>query len=249
MLASTLGPGKAKVKVNADLNVDKTTAEGAHVRRQGRAAEATEENETMKGGAATAGGTAGTGSNVPTYSATAAAAAPRQRQLQVARRAHQLRRQQEGHQDRDGSRRGQQAQRRPAGRQVGPEAGLRLAAEDGGRGRRPRHDARRHDHRDADGLRQGRRRPRRARCRRRCSVRSSGSASASPPALPLLHDPRDEEAREREPRHAGLADDDRGADVAGAARGRARRPTTSTPPPTRCCPRACRTPACISSTS
>ena len=29
MLASTLGPGKAQVKVNADLNMDETTREGA----------------------------------------------------------------------------------------------------------------------------------------------------------------------------------------------------------------------------
>ena len=39
MLAATLGPGKAQVKVNADLNMDETTAEAADVRRQGRAAD------------------------------------------------------------------------------------------------------------------------------------------------------------------------------------------------------------------
>ena len=38
MLASTLGPGKAQVKVNADLNVDETTRGGADRTPQGHAA-------------------------------------------------------------------------------------------------------------------------------------------------------------------------------------------------------------------
>ena len=42
---------------------------------------------------------------------------------------------------------------------------------------------------------------------------------------------------------------DRGADVAGAARGPHVGRATSTTPRPRCCPRASRTPACISSTS
>ena len=38
MLASTLGPGKAQVKINADLNMDETTRGPADRRRQGHAA-------------------------------------------------------------------------------------------------------------------------------------------------------------------------------------------------------------------
>src|SRR3954470_15613468 len=69
MLASTLGPGKAQVKINADLNMDETTQDELTVAGKGTAAKTTEETEDLKGGNAGAGGTAGTGSNVPTYSA------------------------------------------------------------------------------------------------------------------------------------------------------------------------------------
>src|SRR3954453_1451140 len=68
MLASTLGPGKAKVTVNADLNMDETSEDQPTVSGQGTPQKTTEEPENPKGGSASAAGTAGTGSNVPTYS-------------------------------------------------------------------------------------------------------------------------------------------------------------------------------------
>jgi flagellar M-ring protein FliF len=70
MLASTLGPGKAQVKINADLNMDETSEDLLTVDGKGTPLKTTEESENLKGGNPTAGGTAGTGSNVPTYSGT-----------------------------------------------------------------------------------------------------------------------------------------------------------------------------------
>ena len=69
MLAATLGPGKAQVKVNADLNMDETTEKELTYAAKGTPLKTSEETEKLEGGAAAAGGTAGTGSNVPTYSA------------------------------------------------------------------------------------------------------------------------------------------------------------------------------------
>jgi flagellar M-ring protein FliF len=69
MLASTLGPGKAKVTVNADLNVDETTEKEETYGANKVPLTETTENEQMTGsGAGNAGGAAGTGRNVPTYS-------------------------------------------------------------------------------------------------------------------------------------------------------------------------------------
>ncbi|MDA0183865.1 flagellar basal-body MS-ring/collar protein FliF [Solirubrobacter phytolaccae] len=69
MLASTLGPNKAKVTVNADLNVDDTTEKsetyGANVVP---GTETTEKEEMQGAGAGNAGGDTGTANNVPTYS-------------------------------------------------------------------------------------------------------------------------------------------------------------------------------------
>jgi len=69
MLARTLGPGKAQVQVSADLNVDKTTKNELVYGKQGTPLKTTEETEKLRGSGAARGGTAGTGSNVPTYSA------------------------------------------------------------------------------------------------------------------------------------------------------------------------------------
>jgi flagellar M-ring protein FliF len=69
MLASTLGPGKAQVKINADLNMDETTEDELTYGAKGTPLKKTEETEKLRGGSASAGGTAGTGSNVPSYSA------------------------------------------------------------------------------------------------------------------------------------------------------------------------------------
>src|SRR3954453_17193811 len=69
MLARTLGPGKAQVQVSADLNVDKTTKNELVYGKQGTPLKTTEETEKLRGSGAARGGTAGTGSNIPTYSA------------------------------------------------------------------------------------------------------------------------------------------------------------------------------------
>ena len=69
MLAGTLGPGKAQVKVNADLNMDETTEKALKYGTNTVPLSTTVDNETLTGaGAAGAAGKAGTGSNVPTYS-------------------------------------------------------------------------------------------------------------------------------------------------------------------------------------
>src|SRR3954453_24245185 len=69
MLATTLGPGKAQVQVNADLNVDKTTQKSLTYAKKGVPLTTTSDVEKLNGSGATTGGTAGTGSNIPTYSA------------------------------------------------------------------------------------------------------------------------------------------------------------------------------------
>jgi flagellar M-ring protein FliF len=68
VLIQTLGPGKAQVKVNADLNMDKTTLKSLTYAKKGVPLKTTSDVEKLKGGNATAGGTAGTGGNIPTYS-------------------------------------------------------------------------------------------------------------------------------------------------------------------------------------
>ena len=72
MLAATLGPNKAQVKVNADLNVDKTKEKQLTHAARGVPVETSRETERLRGGAAGAGGAAGTAGNVPTYSNGAA---------------------------------------------------------------------------------------------------------------------------------------------------------------------------------
>ena len=69
MLASTLGPGKAQVQVNADLNVDKITKKDLLYAKKGVPQTITNDTETLKGGAVKSGGTAGANANIPTYSA------------------------------------------------------------------------------------------------------------------------------------------------------------------------------------
>ena len=69
MLAQTLGPGKAQVQVNADLNVDKTTRHELVYAKKGVPEEVTTDQEKLSGGSVKAGGTAGTGANIPAYSA------------------------------------------------------------------------------------------------------------------------------------------------------------------------------------
>src|SRR3954468_22475972 len=73
LLTSTLGAGKAQVQVNADLNVDKTTQKSLTYAKKGVPLTTTSDVEKLNGSGATTGGTAGTGSNIPTYSAGSAA--------------------------------------------------------------------------------------------------------------------------------------------------------------------------------
>ncbi|HEY6780291.1 MAG TPA: flagellar basal-body MS-ring/collar protein FliF [Thermoleophilaceae bacterium] len=67
MLVQTVGPGKARVQVNADLNADQSTREQLKYAKQGTPETQKVESETLAGGSAAAGGTAGTGGNVPSY--------------------------------------------------------------------------------------------------------------------------------------------------------------------------------------
>jgi flagellar M-ring protein FliF len=73
LLVRTLGPGKAQVSVTADLNADKTTLDEVTYAKKGVPTKTQTETEKLNGGSATTGGTAGTGSNIPTYSAGSAA--------------------------------------------------------------------------------------------------------------------------------------------------------------------------------
>jgi flagellar M-ring protein FliF len=72
LLVRTLGPGKGEVSVTADLNADKTTQDEVVYEKKGVPLKEQTETEKLRGGGATTGGTAGTGSNIPTYSANAA---------------------------------------------------------------------------------------------------------------------------------------------------------------------------------
>jgi flagellar M-ring protein FliF len=72
MLAGTLGPDKARVQVNADLNVDQTTRDELKYAKKGVPMQVKTETEKLKGGSAKAGGVSGSGANIPTYSAGAA---------------------------------------------------------------------------------------------------------------------------------------------------------------------------------
>jgi flagellar M-ring protein FliF len=71
MLAQTVGPGKAQVQVNADLNMDQATRDSLRYGKKGVALQSQKENEQLAGGGG-AGGTAGTPSNtVPSYAGAA----------------------------------------------------------------------------------------------------------------------------------------------------------------------------------
>lgn len=72
MLTSTLGPGKAQVQVNSDLNVDKATQEKLQYARRGVPLKRTTEEESLEGTGG-AGAAAGTATNIPSYAAGAGA--------------------------------------------------------------------------------------------------------------------------------------------------------------------------------
>ena len=75
MLVRMLGPNKAQVQVNADLNVDDTSVEKLQYGKKGTPLQQTIENERLRGSAAAGGrGAAGTASNVPGYAGAAGGA-------------------------------------------------------------------------------------------------------------------------------------------------------------------------------
>ncbi len=73
MLTSTLGAGKARVTVNADLNVDQVKRNELKYAKKGVPQKVKTESEKLKGGSARAGGVSGSGANIPSYSSGSAA--------------------------------------------------------------------------------------------------------------------------------------------------------------------------------
>jgi flagellar M-ring protein FliF len=70
----TVGPGKASVQVQSDLNVDATQKDSLAYAKKGIAIESSKQTEKLKGAGATgASGAAGTATNIPTYGAAGAA--------------------------------------------------------------------------------------------------------------------------------------------------------------------------------
>jgi flagellar M-ring protein FliF len=67
MLVRTLGPNKAQVQVNADLNVDRTTRDQLQYEKTGTPLKVTDETERLRGTGGAGGAAAGTASNVPGY--------------------------------------------------------------------------------------------------------------------------------------------------------------------------------------
>jgi flagellar M-ring protein FliF len=67
LLAQTLGPGKAQVVVNADVNANQATSDTLVYGKKGVPLTQQTQTETLKGGNGNAGGTAGT---IPAYAAT-----------------------------------------------------------------------------------------------------------------------------------------------------------------------------------
>jgi len=68
LLTQTLGPGKGRVQVKADLNVDRTTREELTVTGKPVPEKQVKETEKLRGGGGGAGGASGTAGNIPTYS-------------------------------------------------------------------------------------------------------------------------------------------------------------------------------------
>src|SRR3954447_15911982 len=73
IIARTVGPDKAQVRVKSDLNVDNTSREELAYAKQGTPIETTEDTERLRGSGSKAGGAAGSASNIPTYAAGGAA--------------------------------------------------------------------------------------------------------------------------------------------------------------------------------
>ena len=69
MLNQAVGVGKGTVQVNSDLNVDQTSKDALLYASKGVPLTEKKQTENLKGTGGSASGTAGTGSNIPTYSA------------------------------------------------------------------------------------------------------------------------------------------------------------------------------------
>jgi flagellar M-ring protein FliF len=75
IIARTVGPDKAQVRVKSDLNVDNTQRDELQYAKTGIPIETTKDTERLKGtGGTRAGGAAGSAANVPTYAAAGAGA-------------------------------------------------------------------------------------------------------------------------------------------------------------------------------
>ncbi|MEA2267916.1 MAG: flagellar M-ring protein FliF [Solirubrobacteraceae bacterium] len=72
LLGQTVGPGKARVQVKSDLNVDQSTQDKLTYAKRGVPLKQTEETERLRGTGGGAGGTAGTSGNLPAYAQNAA---------------------------------------------------------------------------------------------------------------------------------------------------------------------------------
>jgi flagellar M-ring protein FliF len=67
IIARTVGPEKAQVRVKSDLNVDATTRDELRYERQGTPIETKTDTEEREGQGGAAGGAAGAAGNIPTY--------------------------------------------------------------------------------------------------------------------------------------------------------------------------------------
>ena len=184
---------RPQVKVNADLNMDETTEKELTYGAKGTPLKTTEETEKLKGGSARP--PAARPARAPTSrpTPTARRSGSGNSQLPEQEGHDRLRRRQEGHRHQGRRRRGQQAQRRAAGRQVGPAGRLQLAEADG----RPRPPA---------STRRAATRSRAAQMAFAKPADAQGGPGADDdarpaqvgrprprqPAVPLLHDPRHE---------------------------------------------------------
>ena len=225
LLTQTLGPGKARVQVKADLNVDKTTREQGDRRRRGRRRQGDDgDREAARRRHDRRRHRRAPARNIPTYSAGAAGGGANSN---YQREQHDGRERRPAHGDQDGrgARRGQQAAGRARRRQERPGGRLRRDPERGpGRGRLRPGARRRLPGRAAPVRQGGRPRPRPGRCRSPCSARSSGSASAWRRSLFMFFMARHLKRREGEALASpGLAARDRAARVARRSSRRPRR--------------------------
>src|SRR3954469_22727215 len=74
IIARTVGPDKAQVRVKSNLNVDATQRDELSYSKTGTPIETTKDSEKLRGTGGKAGGAAGAASNVPTYAASGAGA-------------------------------------------------------------------------------------------------------------------------------------------------------------------------------